>query len=169
MDESETEWIRACQAGQRAAFEPLVRRYGPRAYRFALALVRDAEDAKDLSQEAFTRAYVALHRFESGRPFYPWLLAIVRNVCLSHLRRRRPKVGLENVPEPREQRELPPETRMRYEQAFSKLREQDREILTMKAFQDLSYAEISDVLRIPRGTVMSRLYHARRRLKDLLR
>ncbi len=169
MDESETAWIRACQAGQRSAFEPLVRRYGPRAYRFALALVRDAEDAKDLSQEAFTRAYVALHRFESGRPFYPWLLTILRNVCLSHLRRRRPNVDLESAPEARERRELSPETRLRYEQAFSSLADGDREILTMKAFQDLSYAEISEVLRIPRGTVMSRLYHARRRLKDLLR
>jgi len=168
MEGSDGTWIEACKSGQRAAFEPLVRRYGPRAYRFALALVRDAEEAKDLSQEAFIRAYVSMHRFDSERPFYPWFLTILRNVCLSHLRRRRVKVDLEQIPELEDRRELSPDVKVRVEQALMSLSTHDREILELKAFQDLSYREISELLEIPRGTVMSRLYHARRRFKDAM-
>lgn len=168
MEESETAWIVACKNGHRRAFEPLVRRYGPRAYRFALALVRNAEDAKDLSQEAFIRAYVSMYRFDEKRPFYPWFLTILRNVCLSHLRRRRVNVDLEDVPEVSDRRSLGVETRLRFVEALGRLSRADQEILSLKAFQGLSYKEISDALQIPRGTVMSRLYHARRRLKDAL-
>lgn len=84
MDTTEADWIEGCKAGRRRAFEPLVRRYGPRAYRFALGIVGDAEEAKDLSQEAFIRAYGAMERFDETRSFYPWFLTILRNVCLSY-------------------------------------------------------------------------------------
>lgn len=169
MEEIEASWIAACKNGHRPSFEPLVKRYGPRAFRFAFALVRDAEEAKDLSQEAFGRAFVALARFDSARPFYPWFLTILRNLCLSHLRRRRATVDIDDLPEARDPAEPGIEVRMQVEQALGSLSTGDREILVLKAFQDLSYREISEVLEIPRGTVMSRLYHARRRLKDALR
>ncbi len=169
MDATEADWIEGCKAGRRRAFEPLVRRYGPRAYRFALGIVGDAEEAKDLSQEAFIRAYGAMERFDETRSFYPWFLTILRNVCLSYLRRRRPKVALEDVPEIPARPELAPEVRLAMETALLSLKEADREILVMKAFQDMSYAEIAETLGIPRGTVMSRLYHARRRLKEVFK
>ncbi len=169
MDATEADWIEGCKAGRRRAFEPLVRRYGPRAYRFALGIVGDAEEAKDLSQEAFLRAYGAMARFDETRSFYPWFLTILRNVCLSYLRRRRPKIVLEDVPETQARPELAPELRLAMEKALASLKEADREILVMKAFQDMSYAEIAETLGIPRGTVMSRLYHARRRLKEVFK
>lgn len=97
IDGSEASWIDECRRGRRAAFEPLVRRYGPRAYRFAVAMVGDAEEAKDLSQEAFIRAFGAIGRFDSSRPFYPWLLAILRNLCLSHLGRAPPSTPAESL------------------------------------------------------------------------
>ena len=165
MDATEADWIEGCKAGRRRAFEPLVRRYGPRAYRFALGIVGNAEEAKDLSQEAFIRAYGAMERFHETRSFYPWFLTILRNVCLSYLRRRLSKVALEDVPETPAR----PELRLAMETALLSLKEADREILVMKAFQDMSYAEIAETLGIPIGTVMSRLYHTRRRLKEVFK
>jgi len=170
VDGDEVDWITRCREGHRVAFEPLVRRYGPRAYHFALGMVRNPEDARDLSQEAFLRAYLALSRFDVSRPFYPWFARILRNLCVSHLRRRRPQVSLD---EPVAAGLGPTtssktETRLWLEQGLNRLDDKDREILILKEFQGLSYQELSEVIGIPRGTVMSRLYHARRRLRVLL-
>lgn len=161
-------WVRS------GTFEPIVRHYGPKAYRFALYLVGDAEEAKDLSQEAFIRAFVSIRRFDPTRPFYPWFLKILRNLCYSHLRRRRPAVDIDELPQRAQRAQLAEraalstEERLAVHEALNALSDNDREILVLKAIQGLSYAEIAEVLGIPRGTVMSRLYHARRRLKDIL-
>lgn len=167
--ESVAGWVRSCQGGRSSDFEPLVRHFGPRAYRFALYLTGDAEEAKDLSQEAFIRAFAAIGRFDATRPFYPWFLRILRNLCYSHLRRRRSSdLVLEALPEPAAPPSLSPELKLAVWEALGALGEADREMLVLKTFQGLSYAEIAEVLDIPRGTVMSRLYHARRRLKAVL-
>lgn len=170
-DVNETVWIRRCKRGHRRAFEPLVRRYGPRAYGFALGKVRDPEEAKDLSQEAFLRAFRAIDRFDESRPFYPWLLTILRNLCISYLRRRRPTISIEDMPPAKQaakSRGLSPELRLSLKQALDSLSESDREIVILKDFQDLTYNEIAAMLNVPRGTVQSRLYYARRRLRDHL-
>jgi RNA polymerase sigma-70 factor (ECF subfamily) len=167
----EAAWIECCQKGHRRAFEPLVRRYGPLAYGFALRMVRDPEEAKDLSQEAFLRVFRNMHKFDKSRPFYPWFVTILRNLCLSHLRRRRPTVALEDVPPAKiasERTGLSPELRIGLKRALAALSEGDREIVILKDFQDLTYEDISRILSIPRGTVQSRLYYARRRLRDRL-
>ena len=165
-DTDEAIWIDRCQKGHRRAFEPLVRRYGPRAYGFALSMVKDPEEA-----EAFLRAFRNMHKFDKSRPFYPWFLTILRNLCLSHLRRRRPTVALEDVPPAKRgvsRNGLSPELRISLKQALASLNEGDREIVILKDFQDLTYEDISRILNIPRGTVQSRLYYARRRLRDRL-
>jgi RNA polymerase sigma-70 factor (ECF subfamily) len=170
-DTDEAVWIERCLNGHRRAFEPLVRRYGPLAYGFALSMVRDPEEAKDLSQEAFLRVFRNMHKFDKSRPFYPWFLTILRNLCLSHLRRRRPTVALEDVPPAKQgsnRNGLSPELRIGLKQAMAALSEGDREIIILKDFQDLTYEDISRILNIPRGTVQSRLYYARRRLRDRL-
>jgi RNA polymerase sigma-70 factor (ECF subfamily) len=166
-------WIQKCQRGKREAFEPLVRRYGPWAFRFALGMVRDEDAAKDLSQEAFIKAYRAIRRFDTSRPFYPWLHQILRRLCLDHLRRQKPRVDVELLQErlagfdgrelirKRERTEL----RQLVHLALERLSPQDREILVLREFQASTYAEIAQTLGIPRGTVMSRLYYARRRLR----
>jgi RNA polymerase sigma-70 factor (ECF subfamily) len=167
----EAAWIERCQKGHRRAFEPLVRRYAPLAYGFALSMVRDPEDAKDLSQEAFLRVFRNMHKFDKSRPFYPWFVTILRNLCLSHLRRRRPTVALEDVPPAKigsDRSGLSPELRIGLKRALAALSEGDREIVILKDFQDLTYEDISRILSIPRGTVQSRLYYARRRLRDRL-
>lgn len=170
-DAEEVLWIQNCRRGHRFAFEPLVRRYGPRAYGFALGMVKDREDARDLSQEAFLRAFRAIDRFDDKRPFYPWFLTILRNLCVSHLRRRRSTVAFDDIPlrlQSSSSNGLSMELRLCVQQALAALDESDREIILLKDFQDLTYAEISEVLNIPRGTVQSRLYYARRRLRDRL-
>src|SRR5690606_8308448 len=85
----ERAWIVRCQSGDRAAFEPLVQRYMRRAAAFALGWAGNHEDALDLSQEAFARAFRSIRRFDPERPFYPWFHRILRNLCINHIGRAR--------------------------------------------------------------------------------
>ncbi|MEZ4655190.1 MAG: sigma-70 family RNA polymerase sigma factor [Candidatus Eisenbacteria bacterium] len=173
LESDERAWILRCQSGDRAAFEPLVQRYMRRAAAFALGWAGNHEDALDLSQEAFARAFRAIRRFDPDRPFYPWFHRILRNLCINHIGRARhsrevalddemPLAGSEPSPSERAERA---ELRRTVRAAIRRLQPQDREILILREFQDQSYAEIADVLQIPKGTVMSRLHNARRRLR----
>ncbi|MHC4471766.1 MAG: RNA polymerase sigma factor [Planctomycetota bacterium] len=163
--------IVACQRGSRDAFEVVVKAYMRRAYFAALALVGNREDALDISQEAFVKAYRAIRRFDAARPFYPWFYRIVRNLCYDWLRRRsnRPRNGLEGeIPDSRANPEVlarRDEIREEVWNAVHRLGERDREILVLRHFQHMSYREIAEALGIPQGTVMSRLFTARSRLR----
>ncbi|MCA9754633.1 MAG: sigma-70 family RNA polymerase sigma factor [Candidatus Eisenbacteria bacterium] len=174
LDREERDLILRCQRGEKAAFEPIVTRYMRRAAAFALGWVGNRDDALDLSQEAFARAYRAIHRFDADRPFYPWFHRILRNLCINHIGRSRYKreIPLEDAIPVRSGTSSPQEDAERSElrklvwEGIARVSEQDREILILREFQDLSYTEIADVLDIPKGTVMSRLHNARRRLRD---
>jgi RNA polymerase sigma-70 factor, ECF subfamily len=173
VDAQEQAWIHRCQHGDREAFEPIVQRYRGRAASFALAWTGSAEDALDLSQEAFVRAFRAIHRFDPARPFYPWLHRILRNLCLNHLSRafRLHEVPLVPEVEHADCSPGPDAVLERTEicrevwEGIRRLGTRDREILILREFQGLTYAEIAVVLDIPRGTVMSRLHEARQRLR----
>lgn len=181
VEPDDRQLIRRAQGGEQAAFEALVRRYRQPAYRAAYALVGNVEDAMDVTQEAFMRAYRALGRFELGRPFFPWFYRIVRNLGLSCLKQRgrggfvlsldqpgvneRPLVEVaDRGPTPREQcsRE---ELERHLRAALESLKAEDREIVVLRDIQGCSYKEIAVLLEIPIGTVMSRLYYARDRLR----
>jgi len=176
IDADEKQIILRCQRGDRKAFAPLVMRYMHRAASFALAWTGNQEDALDLSQEAFVRAYRAIERFDTDRPFYPWFHKILKNLCLNHLGRasRLHEVPLmDHVdwadshagPDVLLERE---EIKQQVWQGIRKLNAHDREILILREFQHLTYAELAEVLDIPRGTVMSRLHSARLHLKRKL-
>ncbi len=176
IDAEEQEMILRCQRGDRSAFAPLVMRYMRRAAAFALAWTGNQEDALDLSQEAFVRAYRAIERFDPDRPFYPWFHRILKNLCLNHLGRasRLHEVPImDHVdwadahagPDVLLERE---ELKEQVWQGIRKLNAHNREILILREFQHLTYAEIAEVLDIPRGTVMSRLHQARSHLKTKL-
>lgn len=196
VDPDERAAIRRCQAGDADAFELLVRRYMRRASVFALGWTGDREDSLDVSQEAFVRAYRAIGSFDSARPFYPWFHQILRNLCLTRLKRvaRLNEVPLEDrldrlgeggrvaggalgTPgwnegrgagfDPQSAVERA-ELRRTVWEAIRSLPVNDREILVLREFQELTYAEIASVLDIPLGTVMSRLHAARTRLRDRL-
>lgn len=192
LDFEERDAIRRCQEGEKDAFELLVRRHMRRAAAFALGWTGNREDALDLSQEAFVRAFRALGGFDLSRPFYPWFHQILRNLCFTQLSRaaRTREVPLEDrlerldegagagggversvclsaVPDPEVALERAELRRMVWE-AIRRLPTNDREILVLREFQELTYAEIAEVLEIPQGTVMSRLHGARARLRRQL-
>jgi RNA polymerase sigma-70 factor (ECF subfamily) len=176
----EKRWVSEARAGDRTAFGRLVRAYQRRIYGVAYALVRNREDALELAQESFARAFKAMPRFKEEMPFYPWLYRITRNTCLNHLKKKKRhgetsldgmmdggfQVGSEDgAPERRsELREI----RDGIAEAMDQLRPEHREILTLRHVEDLSYADIAACLEIPKGTVMSRLYAARRALRKTL-
>ena len=174
----ETELIRKCQAGQQQFYEPLVRAYEPEARRVAVGILGDRDSASDAVQEAFIKAYGALDRFELGRSFRPWFLQILRNHCRDVLRRRKAGFETTRIGEVMAER-LPSGSSPERDRRRSEAREilwrglgvistDHREVLVLKELEGLNYAEIGEAVGIPEGTVASRLFHARRALKDAL-
>lgn len=170
------------QAGDREAFGELVTRYMRRAYYAALGLSGSHDDALDLSQEAFVRAYRARASLDPDRPFYPWLYQIVRRLCFNLQRDRRTRrhrmeeatpwlqdqAGVRAAASDPARSAERSELRSRLEVAIDALPEREREVLVLKEFEGLRYREIAELLGIPIGTVMSRLYTARRNLAEIL-
>ncbi|MEZ5979376.1 MAG: RNA polymerase sigma factor [Planctomycetota bacterium] len=169
--------------GDRGAFDHLVRLVRGRAFRVAAGLVGSRDDAIELCQESFLKVYRARETFRDGEPFLPWFHRIVRNTCFSFLRREKRIKNvsidaeydddgggreLESDPPPGEPTPEIGELRDRFGAAFERLGARDREILVLRHFDELSYRDIARALGIPEGTVMSRLFHARRRLRDAL-
>lgn len=186
----DAELLGRAQAGDRNAFGAVVERHRERLFRAALLIVRDPEDARDLSQEAFVRAFRHLARFDSTRPFYPWLYRILRNLCLDQVdkNRRRATLSLDRILEEAPgaasmERDAtrsgpPPDARERIQAqqmsrhlhaAIEELKPEFREVIFMQHFQEMSYQDIADALEIPIGTVMSRLFHARKKLAEIMR
>ena len=173
--------LRRSAAGDTRAFDPIVAAYTTRAYHYACSILHSHHDALDAAQDAFVKAYRALAKFDTDRPFYPWFLRILRNQCLDHLAsstRRPERPGVEDPAEA--MRELPSHGRgpeagvighedaARVHAILKKLTPEHSESLHLRYFEDMSYEEIADVLGIPVGTVMSRLFHARRNFAKLL-
>lgn len=164
--------------GQKEAFGILVKRYMERAFYTALALVGNPDDAFDLSQEAFVRAFRSIKKFRPETKFFTWYYAILRNLCLNHLRNRRRHAvpftevgGIAELPDGESDPSVLAEENEAIRilwKSMSALEPEDRELITLKDLQNLSYREIAEVLHIPAGTVMSRLYHARRKLKKVM-
>ncbi len=173
--------IRDCQSGNTERYRVLVEKYKVRAFHAALLYAGNRDDALDLSQEAFYRAYKALKSFKPGKNFYTWFYQILRNICINHYHRvRRRSVPIGEIEEksgrtfiiPADTRpdEIFEQTEMRelVWKALNKLSEKDREIIILKEFNALSYKEISEILNIPIGSVMSRLFYSRKKLGELL-
>ncbi len=178
--QEETTVLQRCQRGSSEAFEVLVNRYMKDAYFIALGLVGNREDAMDLSQEAFVRAYRHIKDVKPGRKFFPWFYQILKNLCISHLRKRRYRqassLNSENCPElastddcfsPEEVAKRN-ETKDKVWQAIGKLDDKHREVIILRHFKNMSYDQIAETLFCNKGTVTSRLYYARKKLEELL-
>ncbi len=174
--------IDACRAGKSEAFGILVRRYQDRLYPTLLRLTGRAEDACDLLQDAFLRAFEKLDRFQGGSSFYTWVYRIAVNLALSERRRRRvaDRVMAALRPERLDQAgdptqsdpTLPVERAERetlIQQALGQLAPDHRAVVVMKDLDGLRYEEIADILQVPVGTVRSRLHRAREILRERLR
>jgi RNA polymerase sigma-70 factor (ECF subfamily) len=168
--EDEAALVARCLRGDPDAFEPLVKRYERVLFSVALRLVGDYEDARDATQNALVRAYVHLETFDPTRKFFSWIYRIVVNECLNVRRARRPQERLvdtlEAKPTPDGVEAL--ERRDQIQVALQGLTEEYREVVVLRHFADLSYAEISEVVGVPEKTVRSRLFSARQRLGALL-
>jgi RNA polymerase sigma-70 factor, ECF subfamily len=162
--------IKRCRAGDKDAFRHIVQRYQAEAIGHAVAILADREDALDAVQDAFFDAYQALSRFDTSRQFYPWFYTILRNRCFKLVATRNKNVGLglEDVLILAPVSDVSQEDRVSLEQALLELSRAERELVTLKHLDGLSYDELAERLEIPKGTVMSRLYHARKRLRERL-
>jgi RNA polymerase sigma-70 factor (ECF subfamily) len=146
----------------------VVHRYQRRALAHARALLGSDGDAADMVQAAFLDAFTQLARFDEAREFYAWFYVILRNRCFKQWARsgnRGWDEASENIAPPAL---TPAEQIYDLRQALNRLAPGDREILVLKHLDGWTYDELAERLAIPRGTVMSRLFHARRRLKQLL-
>jgi RNA polymerase sigma-70 factor (ECF subfamily) len=168
MDDSDA--IRLCKGGDAEAFRHLVTAYQRQAIGHARAILADGEDARDAAQDAFLSAFRSIDRFEEGRKFYPWLYTILRNRCLTMLAERKVRrvASIGNLEVLAPTPSVSPEDLIALERALVDLGPGEREIITLRHLDGLSYAEIADLLEIPAGTVMSRLFNARRKLRERL-
>jgi RNA polymerase sigma-70 factor (ECF subfamily) len=159
--------------GEKDAYEVIVKKYQARAYRAALGWVGNSADALDMSQEAFIKAYRSLRRYDRGRSFFAWFYVILRNTCFNFLRKRKRArtVCLDYVPErmvATEDEGRRAEVKRQVWRAIAALPDGIREVMVLKYFEEMSYREIADAVGCPIGTVMSRLYYGRKKLKQAL-
>ncbi len=179
--------IERSQRGDTAAFNELVIRYRQRAFSMIYQMVRHEDDAWDLLQDGFVKAWKNIHHFRGQSQFFTWLYRILMNVTIDWVRRRQVKgetefddaIGLHNI-EPASattpRGELAPaarlsdkEIRARIDAAIVKLSPEHREAIVLREIEGLEYQEIADRVGIPLGSVMSRLFYARKKLQTLLR
>ena len=183
-EETERALVERAQAGDREAFGLLARLYLVPVHRVAYRLVRNQDEAADIAQDAFVRAYRGIARFDPSRPLFPWLCRITQNLALNRLGRDRKRdagcapdlLPADLLPaDALTARDAGPEALLiatdeanRVRCAVASLPERHRVMIELSHFQECSYKEIADMLGIPIGTVMSRLYHARQQLRKAL-
>ena len=177
--DSDVALVMDIKAGSKKALAELVERYKKLAYRTALGLVGNKDDAYDISQEAFLRVYRSAKTYDEKQPFLPWFYTIIANLCRTWLRRRSRRdyrtVDIDDVsylmvdPNNPEVELMRKEIVSRLRSALMELSFDEREIITLQHFRGMSYEEIARLLQIPKGTVMSRLYYARKKLGKLMR
>jgi RNA polymerase sigma-70 factor (ECF subfamily) len=162
--------IAKARQGNVEAYNLLVSRWEKRVFNYLLRLVGDREDALDLSQEAFLKAYQNLAKLEDAGRFAPWLFRIAHNEAFSLLRKRKPEG--ETLLEPAEgaqsYRMFPIELSLAVESALARLSEDQREAVVLKIYQGFKFEEMAQILSCPVSTVKSRLYTALDLLKETL-
>ena len=168
----EGDLVSRAKAGDTRAFDELVNRHIQVVYNLALRVVGNREDAWDLTQGTFLKAWRGLDGFDVRRQFFSWLYRIALNESLNQLRGRRPREALdERIPDPSPSPDSRVEDRERQEAVQGALMELDeghRQIIVLRHFADLSYAELSGLLEVSQEKVKSRLFTARQMLGRIL-
>ena len=180
------ELVRLAKAGDKDSFRILVERYQKRAFTIAYGIVKSHEEAEDVIQESFVKAYISLKKFKGESSFYTWLYRIVYNMSIDVTRRKarrggeafeydegrdggeqtgRPLRGSVEGPAEALQRR---ETGKRIQQAMDQLSEEHRTVVVLREFEGMSYDDIAESMDISRGTVMSRIHYARKHLQKIL-
>ncbi len=163
--------ITAARAGDQLAQEWIAKRWMGPVYRFNWRMLRNEQDAHDAAQDTLVKVLRKLHLFEDGRNFGTWVMGIARNTCIDLYRKRRrlaweePGDVVDLAPSPLQEASSA-QRAVLLQQALDKLPPMYREILVLYHFEHLKYVEIAEVLDIPLGTVMNRIFRARRKLRD---
>jgi RNA polymerase sigma-70 factor (ECF subfamily) len=181
---SDEQLVKAAKRGNMAAFEELVARHRDKIYARAFSMMRNEEEAIDLSQEAWVKSWQRLKQFQGESSFGTWMTRIVINLCLDQLRRRK-RQRTESIEEMSEEsggveRQMPvvtvnpterlerAELRKKIDQALAQLSYEHRTVLVLHEFEEMEYKEIAKTMECSIGTVMSRLFYARRKMAVLL-
>lgn len=187
--EQEFEIVRRAQDGDRQAFQQLVETYQRKVYGICIGMLKDPDDSMDVSQEVFIKVYRYLEKFNFQSSFYTWLYRITVNKCIDYIRKQKRKRevdyddGILRDDDVEGDESILPsrlginpdkvygrkELRAKMLEALETLSEKHRTILILREVEGLSYEEIADVLQISKGTVMSRLYHARRYFQEAVK
>ena len=181
---SDTDLVQLAQKGDMGAFEELVARHRDKVYARAFSMMRNEEEALDLSQDAWVKGWQRLAQFQGDSSFVTWMTRIVINLCLDQLRKlkRKRAESLEAIEEESGgiERQMPvtqvnpterlerAELRVRIDRALGQLSAEHRAVLVLHEFEQMEYKEIAKQMKCSIGTVMSRLFYARRRLASLL-
>ncbi|MGD1090364.1 MAG: sigma-70 family RNA polymerase sigma factor [Bryobacteraceae bacterium] len=162
--------IAKARRGDVEGYNLLVSRWEKRVFNYLLRLVSNREDALDLSQDVFLKAYQNLRKLDDPARFSAWLFRIAHNEAFSLLRRRRPDVELAHEPRPQEPVSgmFPVELSLAVESALGRLSEDQREAVLLKVYQGFKFEEMAEILECPVSTVKSRLYTALDLLKTTL-
>jgi|LSQX01.1.fsa_nt_gb RNA polymerase sigma-70 factor (ECF subfamily) len=180
------ELVERARRGDGAAFGQLVDEYKDKIYNYVSRMLNDPYEAEDVTQEAFLRAYRSLPRFRGASSFHTWLYRIASNLAIDVVRKRKRQEPTYSLDEPMEsddgeyEREIPDdsgspedksttrETRVAVRRAIMELPEKLRDVMILYELQGETYEDIAEILNVPLGTVKSRLFNARNRLKDSL-
>jgi RNA polymerase sigma-70 factor (ECF subfamily) len=187
-DVSELDLVKRCQAGDTEAFDELVSRYRTRVFGMIYNMVHSEQDAWDLAQDSFVKAWKSIGRFRGQSSFYTWMYRIVMNVTIDWLRKKQVKGGGAEFDDAIQLKEVDPaaktlpkpdalpyermqqsEIRTQIDHAITQLSPEHRAVILMKEIEDMQYHEIAEALECSIGTVMSRLFYARKKLQNLLK
>ncbi|MBW2524652.1 MAG: sigma-70 family RNA polymerase sigma factor [Deltaproteobacteria bacterium] len=178
--------VQRAQKGDRDAFRQLVERHQRRAFAIAIGLVRDENDAREIVQEAFLRVYRSLDKFKGGSSFFTWLYRIVTNLAIDLMRKpARREAELYDNPSVAEDADAFPfvsrmddanpmdvvrrrEIAERISEALDALPPYHRSVILMREIEGMSYQEMAEAMQVSKGTIMSRLFHARQKLQRAL-
>ena len=181
--------VERAQGGDKEAFRILFDRYNRRVYAVALGVVKNPADANDVVQDAFVKVHKHIAKFEGSSSFYTWLYRIAMNLSIDHVRRNAKRRHIDYDDQvkrdpsriegdgtlmPSTAEANPARNALRKElgeaihDALQELPEHHRAVIVLREFEGLSYEEIADVLEVPKGTIMSRLFHARKKMQTSL-
>ncbi|MFB6262815.1 MAG: RNA polymerase sigma factor [Bradymonadaceae bacterium] len=187
VDVDDSELVRRAQNGDREAFTELIERYRQKVYSICYSKLKDEQDSRDVAQEVFIKVYRHLENFDRNASFYTWLYRIAVNASIDYLRKQSRVDRVEyddeiQTDETRDRQLIRPSTlgfepgeeldrkelRAKMLEALETLSDKHRTILNLREVQGLSYEEMAEVLDIAKGTVMSRLHHARQYFREAL-
>ena len=180
MESTDSELVQKCQAGEMDAFQELVSRYHQKIYVVIVGLLRNREDALEVAQETFFRAYRKINSFQGGSSFYTWLYRIAVNLAIDSKRRQKRtpldfRDAMDGLLEEQNEVAKDPfldvhdrELREKLVAAINDLTPEHKAVIMLRTVQGLSYKDISQILGCSEGTVMSRLHYARKKLQEKL-